>query len=165
MPETREAEDAMRALLKGASLDNALSFAAFLRANGFTPKGHDSGDGWSVLRGEESCAFVLVNGAAEMPGPWTIWFNFCDFGDGEGVKEKVKETAWAHANQCAHFASGGRHCGCGDQPGRREVIFGKAFENRCHSPLDFTDPDAATLEDIQVLFLLLAENHQPRKRD
>jgi len=35
------------------------------------------------------------------------------------------------------------------------MIFGRGFENRCHSPLMFTNPDADTLERLKKLMLLL----------
>lgn len=148
-------EEAVRERLSGNNLENALDFAAFMRANGLSPEFHDSGDGWSIMRGNQSIGFILVNGAEEAPGPWTIWFNSCDFDDSRPVDEAVKETAWAHACICGHFSSGGKECGCGDQPGFRRTIFGRVFENRCHSPLMFLYPDARTLKDIQELLLLL----------
>ena len=149
-------EDKIRSALHGDVLKNALDFAAFLRANGFSPEQYESGgDGWSVLRKEESVGFILVNGAEEMPGPWTVWFNTCDFDESAPADDAVKETAWAHASICANFTSGGKDCGCGDQPGFRRTIFGRVFDNRCHSPLMFTNPDAQTLENIKKLMKLL----------
>jgi len=159
-----EIEVRINEVLSGGSLKNALDFAAFLRANGLSPELHESGDGWSILCGEESLGFVVVNGSAQMPGPWTIWFNSCDFGDGDAADDALKETAWAHASVCGHFTSGGRQCGCGDQPGFRRTIFGKEFENRCHSPLMFTDPDAKTLENVKKLMLMLKQSVADKPR-
>ena len=45
---------------------------------------------------------MMVNGVAEMPGPWTIWFNSCDFDGGGMVEDELKETAWTHASPCGH---------------------------------------------------------------
>ncbi|MCL2463412.1 MAG: hypothetical protein FWF44_12155 [Defluviitaleaceae bacterium] len=155
MAEQHAIEDKINSVLSGDALKNALDFVAFLRANGLSPECHDSGDGWSIMRAGESPGFILVNGEPQMPGPWTVWFNSCDF-DGRGpVDDDLKETAWAHASICGNFSSGGKDCGCGDQPGFRRTIFGKVFENRCHSPLMFTDPDAETLENMKKLMLML----------
>ena len=148
-------EERINNVLSGDTLNNALDFAAFLRANELSPELHDSGDGWSILYRNDSIGFILVNGVAEIPGPWTVWFNSCDFGDNGSVDDDLKETAWAHASICGHFSSGGKVCGCGDQPGFRRTIFGKVFENRCHSPLMFTNPDAKTLEHVKRLMLML----------
>jgi len=148
-------EERINNVLSGDTLNNALDFAAFLRANELSPELHDSGDGWSILYRNDSIGFILVNGVAEIPGPWTVWFNSCDFGDNGSVDDDLKETAWAHASICGHFSSGGKVCGCGDQPGFHRTIFGKVFENRCHSPLMFTNPDAKTLEHVKRLMLML----------
>ena len=158
MAERIEIEQKINGVLNGDSKQNALDFTAFLRANALRPEFHDSGDGWSIMRADESVGFILVNGAPQMPGPWTIWFNSCDFGGGETLDKGVIETAWAHVSACANFTSGGKDCGCGDQPGFRRTIFGKVFDNRCHSPLMFTDPDAKTLEDIKTLMLTLKKD-------
>jgi hypothetical protein len=124
-----------------------------------SPDLHESGDGWSIMRADESVGFILVNGAEQMPGPWTVWFNSCDFDDGgEPVEDGVKEAAWAHASVCGNFISGGKDCGCGDQPGFARTIFGREFENRCHSPLMFTNPDAGTLEHVKRLMLMIRKN-------
>ncbi len=153
----QEIEDRIRQVLSGDASKNALDFAAFLRAHGLPPVWHVSGDGWSVMDADRSVGFVLVNGAAQEPGPWTVWFNSCDFDGGGPADEALKETAWAHANLCSHFSSGGKKCGCGNQPGFRRTIFGKTFENRCHSPLFFTNPDAKTLEHVEKLLLMLKQ--------
>ena len=152
-------EEKIKSVLDGGAQVNALDFSAFLRSNGIMPKCYEAGgDGWSVMYKEDSIGFILVNGAEQMPGPWTVWFNTCEFGDGDGVEAEVKEAAWEHASVCANFTSGGKDCGCGDQPGFHREIFGREYENRCHSPLMFTDPDAKTLESVKKLMLLIKRN-------
>ena len=143
--------------MAGDARKNALDFTAFLLANGITPECHESGDGWSVMYSGESIGFIVITGAEQFPGPWTLWFNSCDFGDGAADYD-LKEAAWTHASICGHFSSGGKNCGCGNQPGFRRVIFGKTFENRCHSPLMFHNPDAKTLEYVKRLMLALKQN-------
>ena len=156
MAEQNAVEDRINEVLSGDSRKNALDFAAFLRANGLPPVFHEeSGHGWSIMRGDESVGFIIADGSAQMPGPWTIWFNSCDFEDGGADDDDLKQTAWEHASICGNFSSGGKDCGCGDQPGFHRTIFGREFENRCHSPLMFTDPDARTLENVEKLMLML----------
>jgi len=163
MSEPKAVEEKINEVLSGDALKNALDFVAFLRANGITPEGH--GDfGGAVMYANVSVGYLVVNGAAEFPGPWTMWFNSCEFGDNGPVDDALKETAWAHASVCGHFSSGGKHCGCGDQPGFRRTIFGKVFENRCHSPLMFWNPDAKTLEHVKTLLLMLAQNIPDTRR-
>ena len=155
MAELTKIEDKINSVLTGDARQNALDFVAFLQSDEISPDWHHSGDGWSVMYANESIGFMLVNGVAEMPGPWTIWFNSCDFGEAGPVADEVKQTAWDNASICGHFATGGKVCGCGDQPGFQRAIFGKVFENRCHSPLMFTNPDAETLVNVNKLMLLL----------
>ena len=155
MAESKKIEDRINEVLTGDSLSNALDFTAFLQKNNINPECHESGDGWSVMRGNDSIGFISVNGKNEMPGPWTVWFNSCDFDENGPVDNIVKETAWEHASVCGNFSSGGKVCGCGDQPGFTRTIFGRVFENRCHSPLMFTDPDAAKLESVKKLILMI----------
>ena len=150
-----EIEDRINSVLEGESRKNALDFAAFLRKSGLTPECHESGHGWSIMRSGDSVGFVIADGTAQIPGPWTIWFNSCDFDESGPIDNELKETAWAHASICGNFVSGGKDCGCGDQPGFTRVIFGKTFENRCHSPLMFTDPDAKTLNNVKKLLLMI----------
>jgi hypothetical protein len=148
-------EDKISGVLNGDSQKNAISFVEFLRSNGLSPEAHESGAGWSIERNGDDVGFVLVNGDPLAPGPWTIWFNSCDFNENGPVDDCIKETAWAHASICGNFSSGGKECGCGDQPGFTRTIFGRVFQNRCHSPLMFTDPDADTLVNVEKLILLL----------
>lgn len=154
MAEIKTIEDKISGVLHGDVQKNALSFAAFLRANGLSPDAYDGGEGWPIggVVGN-SIGYMLVNGAAEMPGPWTVWFNSCDF-DGVGPADsETKETAWAHASPCGRCHAGWENCGGGDR-----VIFGKEFGRLCHSPLMFTNPDAKTLEAVEKLALMLLPN-------
>lgn len=152
-------ENAIKEKLNGEK--NALDFVAFLQANAISADIHDSGDGWSVMYKGESIGFIIITGGAtEGIGPWTIWLNVCDFGDPSRARADghLQEIAWKHTNVCGHFTSGGKNCGCGDQPGRRVTIFGKDFDNICHSPLMFINPDADKLDAVKKLLLLVKRN-------
>jgi len=148
-------EDRINDILSGESQKNALDFVSFMKTNNITPKIHEESGGWSIMRADEDIGFMIADNSGNMPGPWTVWFNSCDFKEDGPVDDDVKETAWEHASICGNFLSGGKDCGCGDQPGFHRVIFGKEFENRCHSPLMFVDPDANTLENMKKLMLML----------
>jgi hypothetical protein len=145
-------EEKIKGVLSGDSLENALNFVAFLQANELVTETHGDGDGWSGAIGGivgNSLGFMMVNGAADMPGPWTVWFNSCDFG-GDSVDDDLKETAWAYASKCGKCHTGWETCG-----GGARTIFGKEFEYLCHSPLMFTNPDAKTLVNLKKLMLML----------
>ena len=84
---------------------------------------------------------------------WTIFDNplcgrqYEDF----PVDEYLKDFARSHVNICGHFTSGGKHCGCGNQPGAHKTIFGKEYDNVCTSEVAFRNPDAETLYKIEKL--------------
>ena len=142
-------EEKMREVLAGDALQNALNLVAFLRANDFTLNANEEGEGWAVGRTVgDSVGYLLANGAEQMPGPWTLWFNTCDFADDGAADEALKQTAWAHASPCGHCHAGWQDCGGGDR-----VIFGREFEVLCHSPLAFTNPGGETLANMQRLML------------
>ena len=149
MPET-PIEDIIKKKLNGDAQKTALDFAAFLRANDLPLAGNEDGEGWAVGGTVgNSAGYMLINGAAEFPGPWTVWLNTCDYDCGGPVDDELKETAWAHASPCGRCHEGWKDCGGGDR-----TIFGREFERLCHSPLMFTVPDAKTLEILQKLLLM-----------
>jgi len=131
-------EDKINVQLSGEVQKNALDFVAFLKAN-------ECGD---------SCVIVVAKKPAHI-SPWTIFFNACEFDGEDSANDDLKEAAWAHAHICDHFASGGKRCGCGDQPGFRGTMFGKDFENLCKCPLQFTNPDVEAMEEAKRLLLML----------
>ena len=138
--------------LTGDSKKNALDLIAFFQANDIKldPHGED-GEGWAVggVVGE-SHGFLLINGVDDFPGPWTLWFNTCDFGESDLIDSELKETIWANVSYCAKCHPDWETCGGDDKN-----IFGKEFERLCHSPLVFTNPDSLMLEKIKKMLLIL----------
>ena len=147
-------ENAINEKLSGESQKNALNLAAFLQANNMTLDANEDGVGWAVGGTiGNSVGYMLVNGIANdpsTPGPWTLWFNSCNFNDDGSVSEELKETARMHASPCGKCHAGWETCGGGNRN-----IFGKEFEKLCHSPLMFNEPTAEVLEDIKKLLLLV----------
>ena len=136
-------EEKIKTFLSGETQKNALDFAAFLKANEIPPKLH---------------VITIVGDGGDFPHirPWTIFFNVCDFDTEEGsANDDLAEFAWRHAHICDHFITDGKRCGCGRQPGSKKIIFGKEFENICHCPMQFIDPDAKTLQNMKKLLLML----------
>ena len=142
-------EEGITKRLTGDAQKNALNLVAFMRANDMPIDPNNGGDGWAVGGKEgDSLGYAIVNGVSEFPGPWTLWFNSCDFaGDAD---DALKEAAWAHASPCGKCHKGWADCGGGER-----MIFGKAFESLCHSPLMFSNPDAQTVEHVKKLLLML----------
>jgi len=144
-------EDAINEKLTGDSQKNALDFVAFLHENGLQLASNGDGEGWAVggIVGN-SLGFMLVNGTPNMPGPWTLWFNSCDFSGDDTIDDELKETAREHASPCGKCHAGWETCGGGER-----TIFGREFERLCHSPLMFTDPDAETLGKMEKLLMMV----------
>ena len=142
-------ENIINEKLNGESKQNALDYIAFLQANEISLDSNNDGEGWAVggIVGN-SIGFMLINGTENMPGPWTMWLNSCDFGDAD-VDDELKEAVWSHASPCGKCHAGWKDCGGGER-----VIFGKKFDHLCHSPLMFTNPDSKTLESLKKIVLM-----------
>lgn len=144
-------EDVISEKLTGITQKNALDFAFFLRTKKMLISPNDDGSGFAVGRvNGDSSGYLHISGGSEFPGPWTFWFNSCDFEDDGAVDDNVKETAWNNVGNCGKCHDGWKDCGGGDR-----VVFGKLMENCCQSPLMFYNPDAETLESMKKLMLLL----------
>jgi len=149
-------EDIINEFLKDDAKKNALDFVAYLRANEIAPP---SNSGNIYLYQNRVICKITIKGADDIAAPWMIWFS-----DGEGDKlglcsvpedERLKEFAWAHINTCANFSSNGRDCGCDKAPGRSAAVFGRQFDNVCHSTLSFINPNADSLVYIKKLVDLM----------
>ena len=134
-------EKKIESLLTGDAKKNAFDFVGFVKANKIPSKRY---------------VISVVGDGGDFPHirPWVLFFNACDFDAEKYADEHLKAFAWAHAHVCDHFITDGKRCGCGRQPGSRKTIFGKDFENICHCPLQFINPDAETVENIEKLLLL-----------
>ncbi len=143
--------DVIRRRLQGDAQRNALKLVAFFEENDMTLDPSGDGQGWAVggIVGN-SIGFLLVNGAAQVPGPWTLWLNSCEFGDTGPVDEDIKACVWAHVNPCGKCHPGWIDCGGGGK-----AIWGKQHERLCHSPLMFTNPGIGAIGHIKKLLLML----------
>lgn len=145
---TPQIEDAIRELLCGETKQHALDFIAYLQEIEMSPIGTPEGILWTVsYKGAEGVCHILISGAAQYPGPWTIWPD-SEFGSAPEygmADEHVKETAWNHIKICSNCGS------CG--PGKRKTILGREFDDVCNAAMEFTDPDAEALECVKSLML------------
>jgi len=135
-------EGFVKAVLNGDTLNTALDFAAFLRANDMTAGGEH---GEISYMGKCLC-YMHLDGIEQAPGPWTIWTEGDYSKEHEDVPmdERMKGIAWAHVNHCAS-------CGGSCSPGMHKVIFGKVFENVCSADMAFHTPDTEAMECIKKL--------------
>jgi len=151
MSKHMEIEDAICENLTGETQTNALDFVAFLRANDYAINW--DGNWWCVEQNGNCPVLLGVNSLGVESGvKFGALFNYCDFDDSKVVDNELKEVTWAHVQVCAHFASGGKKCGCGNQP-EPVAIFGKEF-NACKSPLTFIEPSNQILSSMKKLLLL-----------
>ena len=144
-----EIEEAINDTLRGDALQNALEFAAFLRANGLSLEKIDIPGGWNVyIRGINS-AFVQI---FRDRNNFNVVLHISTY-DGESpVDDELKEFAWAHVVLCPQGCGGPAFC---DESQNRRTIFGKEYDSTCQSPLAFIAPDANDLVNIQKLMLML----------
>jgi hypothetical protein len=151
-------ENVIKEILTGESQKNALDFATFLNENeillSYNPDESDTKVIWNGAVGGivgNSIGYVTINGDKNCPGPWTFWFNSCDFDGSDLADDEFKNAIWAFASPCGRCHDGWEKCmGTG-----KRTILGKEFENQCHSPLMFCDPDAKTLEYMKKFLLYL----------
>jgi len=128
--------------LNGGTLQNALDFAAFLTANEMVPEW--VGNMWKIRHKGECVCHVWLDGAAEQPGPWTIWSqgDYAREPEGFHMDERMKEIARANVKIC-------ENCPAACTPKKRRAIFGKEFDNVCNAVMAFRNPDAEALECVK----------------
>lgn len=154
-------EDTLKDAFSGDSLKNALDFIAYLKTNELSPDSTYP-NSFNYL-GESVCVICTFDEAfgkkLESPVP-VIFFNGDDVCEPKNfpVDANLKEFAQANVHFCAYFTSNGKECGCKDRPGRSIAIFGKEFNNVCHSPLWVFNPDTEALENIKKLVEIWKHN-------
>ena len=154
------AEEKIKDILSGDAQKNALDFVIFLRENGISLDYNTSetetnnATGWNGAVGGivgNSIGYLFINGDENCPGPWTFWFNSCDFENSDSADDEFKNAIWAFASPCGRCNEHWEECmGSG-----KRTILGKEFENQCHSPLMFCNPDAKTLANMKRFLLYL----------
>jgi len=151
-------EDRIDKILTGEAHKNALDFAAFLQENDirleFNKDEYNNPSVWSGAVGGivgNSIGYLFINGGENCPGPWTFWFNSCDFEGSDLADDDFKNAIWAFASPCGKCSPNWEKC----RGNGKRTILGKEFENQCHSPLMFCNPDAKTLDDMKKFLLYL----------
>ena len=133
-------EEEIKKHLSGDLQKNALDFAAYI---------NNSSGSFDYLD-DHICGMVIFPPKASPPSGLYIFFgssdsNICNSDyENYSISETIKEFAWAHINHC------GGSCGC-DQTRHSLMILGKKFDNLCHCPICFANPDTETFEKIREL--------------
>lgn len=128
-------EEAFDTFLVGDVLKNALDFADFVQANDMVYDG-----AYEIhYKNRLACYIDTPRDDWRMWRVWTVGDYSCEY-EGFPIDEGTKETAWANVLTCGN---------CPDvdcDPGKTEVIFGKAFVNVCNGvsglAMRFVNPDA-----------------------
>ena len=133
-------EEEFKKNLSGEQLTNAFDFVKHM----------DETSGWK--HSDEVVCFTVTD-----PGNFYIFVHgpnssVCnsDLSD-YPISDELKEFVFAHINQCNHFRTNGKKCGCGQQPGHSFTILGKKLNNLCNCPICYMNPDAETFEKIKEL--------------
>jgi len=153
-------ENVINEKLTGEAQKNALDFVGFLKANEISLDYNPGESGataiWNGAVGGivgNSIGYITINGDENCPGPWTFWLNSCDFDGSDSADDEFKNAIWAFASPCGKCHDGWEKCmGSG-----KRTILGKEFENQCHSPLMFCNPDAGALENMKKFLLYLKQ--------
>ena len=150
-------EDYLTAILNGDTLRNALDYVAYLKKTGMSVETSDS-NVFDIEIG--SLSVYPVDGK---PG-WTLYLGNYDSAFLNGkcqnvpTDEKLKNFAWEHVKTCHNFKTNGGGCGCGSQPGKKIMLFGKDFDNVCTFVLEITNPGGETLELAKQLAHVWKQN-------
>lgn len=117
----------------------AMDFVRFLKENHLSFY-RDNGAYWNdkiyywVKREEDCVCFIAIKNPDEESNHWTVWSDDMDseWLETASVNDEVKEAAWRHVDHCGHCGS------CGG--GRRQIIFGKEFDDVCGCTFRIDNP-------------------------
>jgi len=144
-------ESAIKEKLTGEKQKNALDFVASMQENGFSFNGWSDSDseGWDPTYNGKGFGCVLVHDAFMffIGLAWDCGRNNID------VDDELKEFAWSSMTVCPQSPCEPPYCQGENHSKNHWQIFGKQYESTCHSPLQFIDPDAKTLDNILKLLL------------
>jgi hypothetical protein len=140
----KKIEDALNEYFTGDTLNNALNFTEFLRANEMIYDGE-----YEIhYKGNLACYINTPNDKERTWGVWTVG-DYSNEYEGFPIDERTKEIAWANVVKCGNCED------CNRDPGKTEVIFGKEFVNVCNGTdslaMRFVNPDAEAVECVKKM--------------
>jgi len=147
--------------LKGDMQKNALDFIAFMKENDILP---DKPDGNCYSCNDAFVCVLCVYPDGKKIG-WSIFIGSYDCAlcreenQAYPIDDELKAFAWSHVSTCGHFSSGGKHCGCGGQPGKSIKLFGREFHNICTSILCIRNAEGVELEKAKRLAIVWKQSN------
>ena len=149
-------EEVIADVLDGDALENALDFAAFLRANKLSPS-WASLNSWVVSYKNQRVCYIRLSGTAHYynleDGSWHI--NHVNYGQTNLVghesqqlisNDKLKDMVWGNVRHCVKCYN------C--KPGNSVTVLGKQFDEVCHSWLMMKNSDVDTLNCAKETVLM-----------
>ena len=148
-------ENVVKDKLSGETQKNVLDFIAAMRETEFSFEGWGSGDdvGWTPVYNGKGIGCVLVYDQF-------MFFIGLDwnFEESDSAENELKEFVRTHLTVCPQGSCSPPYCQADEHnpnhSKNRWKIFGEEYESVCHSPLQFINPDAKTLENIMKLLQL-----------
>jgi len=143
-------EDKIIGTLRGDTLQNALGFVDFLKADAdFSAEPCEGTDGWNIYRKGINSAYISLSNDKNS---FDIVLHINTYDGEESVDEDLKEFTWSHVIICPKGCGNTTFCG---ESKMRNKIFEKEFECICQSPLYFPNPNGDEIKNVQQLLLLL----------
>ncbi|MCL2404517.1 MAG: hypothetical protein FWC92_03100 [Defluviitaleaceae bacterium] len=144
-------ESAIKEKLTDEKQKNVLRFIASMQENGFTFNYWSDGDceGWDPTYNGKGIGCALVHDNF-------MFFIGLTWGSGRNdieADDELREFAWSSTTICPQRPCKPPYCQGENHSKNRWQIFGKQYESTCHSPLQFIDPDAQTLDNILKLLV------------
>ena len=149
-------EDIIADVLDGDTLENALDFVEFLRANKLSPR-WASLNAWAVSYKNQRVCYIRLFGTAHYhnleEGSWHI--NHVNYGQTDLERdenkryisdERLKDMVWNNVRHCAKCYN------C--KPGNVVTVLGKRFDEVCHSWLMMKNPDIDTINCAKEIILM-----------
>jgi len=131
-------EEAFKEFFTGHTLKNALDFADFIRANEMVYNGV-----YEIYYKDQLVCYIDT--PTEKSRTWRVWTvgDYSQEYEGFPIEGRTKEIAWANVVYCGN-------CDDADcDPGKAEMIFGKAFDNVCRGAdnlaMRFDNPNVEAL--------------------
>jgi len=176
---TRLIEDVINEKLTGTTQAHSLDLIGFMQKNGFTFDGFDSGNDvrWTPTYKEFGIGCIAVAEEAMLSGGVSIaiWLGLdCGLDTGDISDEELKAFTWSKVVNCpqtehgcdpgcmgeqlAEQATSPPHNRSCEEYRNRWQVFGKEFENTCHSPLAIFNLDDESLANTKKLMLKIKQN-------
>ena len=140
-----EIKDAMRNILEGDVLTNALSFVDFVTEKGLNLK-QEWDKGFRVVKNNKSLCMIILSENNQNVGEWLIWeIPVASEPGWDSINNDLKDFIIANIKIC----DSNQGKGCGSDPGSTKNIFGKSYDNVCTSELQFINPGTDVLDKFK----------------